>query len=54
MTSTMFSFYDNLKKVWFFEKTFLLANTSMEVVLEMLFLSFSNAGIKFAELGKRT
>ena len=29
----------------FFQKTFLLADTTMEVVLEMLFLTFSNADI---------
>ena len=34
-------------KILFFEKTFLLANTSIEVVLEMPFLALSNANIQF-------
>ncbi len=54
MTSTEFSLQNNQKKVRFFEKTFLLANTSIEVVLGMLFLSFSNTDIKFAESRKLT
>ena len=32
----------------------MLTNTSIEVVLEMLFLSLSNADVKFAELKKLT
>ena len=40
---------DSLTKVWFFEETFLLANTSMEVVLEMPFLILSDIDIQFAE-----
>ncbi len=52
--SARFSIQDSLGKVRFFEETFLLADTSMEVVLGMLFLSLSNADIEFAELGKFT
>ncbi len=52
MASARFSIQDSLKRVRFFEETFLLANTSMQVVLGMPFLSLSNANIKFAELGK--
>ena len=40
-----FSIQNKLGKVWFFNKTFLLADTSMEVVLEMFFLTFSNANM---------
>lgn len=45
---------DSLGKVRFFEKTFLLVDTSMEVVLELSFLSFSNANVKFMDLEKLT
>ncbi len=54
MTLARFSLQDSLGKVWFFEETFLLADTSMEVVLGMPFLSLSNADVEFAELGKLT
>ncbi len=52
MALTRFLIQDSLERVWFFEETFLLTNTSMEVVLAMLFLSLNNIYIKFAELGK--
>ncbi len=54
MASASFSLQDSLGRVRFFEETFLLVDTSMEVVLEMPFLSLSNADIEFAELGKLT
>ncbi len=54
MASARFSIQDSLGRVRFFEETFLLTNTSMEVVLEMSFLSLSNADVEFAELGKLT
>ncbi len=54
MASARFSIQDSLERVWFFEETFLLADTSMKVVLGMLFLSLSNPDIEFAELGKLT
>ena len=44
-----FEVEDRLGKVRFFQELFLLANTSMEVVLGMLFLIFSNADIQFTE-----
>ena len=44
-----FSLQDKLGKVRFFQETFLVADTRMEVVLGMLFLTFSNADIRFAE-----
>ena len=47
---TRFSIQASLGKVGFFEKIFLLADTSMEVVLEMLFFSLSNANVEFAKL----
>ncbi len=54
MVSARLSFQDSLRRVWFFEETFLLADTSMEVVLGMPFLSFSNVDVEFAKLGKLT
>ncbi len=54
IASASFSLQDNLRRVRFFEETFLLADTSMEVVLEMPFLSFSNTDVKFMELEKLT
>lgn len=44
----IFSLQDYLRKVRFFETTFLLTNTSMEVVLEMLFLIFNNIDFEFS------
>lgn len=41
----IFSLQNNLEEVQFFEKAFLLINTSMEVVLEILFLVFSNTDL---------
>ena len=40
---------NKLKKIQFFQKSFLLANIGLEVVLGMLFLTFSRANIQFAE-----
>ncbi len=47
MVSASFSLQDSLESVLFFEKTFLLANTSIEVVLKMPFLALSNADFQF-------
>ncbi len=47
MTSARFSIRDSLGRVRFFEENFLLADTSMEVVLEMPFLVLSNADFWF-------
>lgn len=44
-----FSLQDKLGRVRFFQETFLLANTSIEVVLGMLFLTLSTADIRFSE-----
>ena len=40
---------DMLGRVRFFQETFLLANIGLEMVLEVLFLTFSKADIRFAE-----
>ncbi len=52
MVSASFSLLNSLGRIRFFEKSFLLADTSMEMVLGMPFLSLSNADVKFAELEK--
>ena len=44
-----FQVEDKLGKARFFQKSFLLAETSMKVVLGMSFLTLSNADIQFAE-----
>ena len=40
-----FQIEDKLGKAQFFQESFLLAETSIKVVLEMYFLTFSNANI---------
>ena len=45
MTITGFSIEDKLGSTRFFEETFLLANTSIDLVLGMPFLAFSNSDI---------
>ncbi len=47
IVSASFSLQDSLRRVRFFEETFLLANISMKMVLGMLFLAFSNADFQF-------
>ena len=47
MVKVRFSIQNKKNKIRFFEKAFLLANTSMKVVLWMSFLAFSNADIQF-------
>ena len=49
MVIAAFQVKDKFGRAQFFQETFLLADTSMEVVLEMLFLTLSNADIQFAE-----
>ena len=44
-----FSVQNKLEKVWFFEETFLLADTSMEVILGMPFFTLLNANVQFVE-----
>ena len=48
MILASFQIEDKLEKVWFFQETFILANFSKDVVLRILFLTFSNVNIKFA------
>ena len=43
-----FQMIEKLNRERFFQKTFLLANTSMNIVLKMLFLIFSNLDVQFA------
>ena len=40
-----FQVLDKLNQSWFLKKMFLLANNSMKKVLDMLFLTFSNADV---------
>ena len=40
-----FQVEDKLERAWYFKETFLLTNISMEVVLGISFLTFSNADI---------
>ncbi len=47
IVSASFLLQNSLERVWFFEETFLLADTSMEVVLEMPFLALSNVDFQF-------
>ena len=49
MVIAAFQVVDKLSCSWFFQQTCLLANISMEVVLGMLFLTFSNANVQFTE-----
>lgn len=49
MVLASFQGKNKLERVQFFYKTFLLANTGVKMVLEILFLTFSNAKILFAE-----
>ena len=44
-----YSVKNRLKRVRFFPETYLLANISLKVVLEMLFLIFGKTKIRFAE-----
>ena len=44
-----FQMEDKLGRAQFFQETFLLANISIEVIPDMLFLTLSNADIQFIE-----
>ena len=48
MVVAVFSVVDKANRVKFFEKTFLVANISLEVVLAMPFLTLSGADIDFS------
>lgn len=51
IVSARFSFQDKEDKDWFFKKTFLLANISIEVILSMTFFTLSNVDINFETRG---
>ena len=48
MVVAAFSVVNKANGVKFFEKTFLVANVSSEIVLQMLFLTLSNAIVDFS------
>ena len=47
MVIARFSIQNKMHKIRFFEETFLLANISINIILEMSFLTFSNISIQF-------
>ena len=49
MVITAFQVVNKLGCFWFFQKTFLLAEISMEVILGMPFLIFGNVNVQFAK-----
>ena len=49
MVIALFSMEDKEKKSHFFEETFLLANISMNIALEMFFFTLSNVKINFID-----
>ena len=52
MALASFSLQDSQGRVGFFEEIFLLADTSMKIVLGMPFLAFNKADVEFTKLGK--
>lgn len=49
MILASFQFENSLAKAWFLQETFLLANTSVMVNLEILFLAFNKVDANFAK-----
>ena len=49
MVLASFQVEDKLNKARFFQKTFLVVDITSEVILGMLFLTFSNADVLFAK-----
>ena len=49
MVLVNFQVEDKLGRAWFFQETFLVANVSVEMVLGMLFFTFSNADVVFKD-----
>lgn len=45
MVIANFQIKDKLGRVWFFQETFLIANTILEIIFKMLFLTFTNIDI---------
>lgn len=54
MTLAGFSLQNSQERVLVFAKTFLLADISMDPVIEMFFLALSNTNIEFTEQEKLT
>lgn len=54
MITAGYSVIDKLGQIRFFEKTCLLADNSIEIVLGMFFLSLNNVNIKFIQLDTLT
>lgn len=50
MISASFFFQHSLKRVRSFQETFLFYDTSIKMILGILFLSLSNANVKFIKL----
>ena len=48
MVLANFQIKEKLEKPWFFQKTFLLTDLNIKIVLRIPFLTFSNVNIKFA------
>ena len=44
-----FSLQNKLEKIWFFQETFLVADTRIKVVLRIPFFTLSNSNRRFAE-----
>ena len=49
MVLASFQVEDKLGRARFFQETFLVANTNIKVILEMLFLVFNNANVSFVQ-----
>ena len=45
MIISVFQVFNKLDRFWFFQKTFLLTDINMEVVLGMFFITFSNVDV---------
>lgn len=50
MILVIVSLKDKLDKIWLFEKTLLIANISIEVILAIRFFSFNNANIEYTKV----
>lgn len=48
MVLASFQVEDKLRRAYFFQETFLVANSNVEVIFGMLFLILSNANVSFA------
>ena len=49
MVIIVFQILDKLGCFCFFQKTFLLANIGIEIIFDILFLTFSNVDIQFTK-----